>query len=154
MSEVKLNDELTVTIPEGFHVMDEEEQKQVFSGYSEDRWSIRDEAGNTTVSIMWNKLNFLQAAMANLDATAAQVEQAMSRNMRDYLLTDSVSPLVGGEKSKGFCYTYSVGEEPYTGEWLALRHKRVLYIVAYYAKNVDGEPAWEIFDRLLETFRF
>lgn len=153
MNEEMINGVFAVTVPEGFHVMDEEELKRIYAGQSPDRWCLRNDETGMTISVMWGRISPILAAIVNLDATAARTQEAMARHLQDFRRIDDVSPQIAGQKSRGFCYEYTTDGQPYVGEWLVMRYKKFAYTISYYAKNSGQQAAWEIFDALLDSIR-
>ena len=74
MEKMKLNNELTITYPDGFHVMDQEELgKHQYFGEAPG-WSISDPDRHIMISAAWKKTNGIVAKLLNTKDIARQME--------------------------------------------------------------------------------
>ena len=84
MEKMKLNNELTITYPDGFHVMDQEELgKHQYFGEAPG-WSISDPDRHIMISAAWKKTNGIVAKLLNTKDIARQMEAGIKAPMQQY----------------------------------------------------------------------
>ena len=64
MSDATIYGGLSLTIPEGFHVMDVAELKRAYMDDNKDRWGIADKDRHIMVAVFWHESGGLVSALA------------------------------------------------------------------------------------------
>ena len=84
MEKIQLNNELTLTYPEGFHVMGKEElEKHQYFGEAP-AWSISDPGRHVMISIAWKKTNGFVAKLLNTKDIVQKMEAGIRNPMQQY----------------------------------------------------------------------
>lgn len=156
MQEILLNEELRLTYPEQFHVMDEEERRQLNFYADGPGACLSDPERHLMVSIGWKKINGLAAMLISEKDIARNMEMQVRTPMqqREYKMQGFVSTEAGGKKAEGFNYAYSVDGKGMAAQSLVAKNKKTIYYLHFYARTEtfeEGRPVWE---EILRTARW
>ena len=156
MSEtMKLNNELTVTCPDGFHVMDAEEKKKLnaIGGIGE---VITDPDRHIIISIGWKNVGGLISAMFNAKNASREVEKNYKSSMKayGYRFGDHISRTIAGEKAEGFSFGYTAGEIEMYAESYAVKHNKEFYYIHYYSRTAVKEDNAAVLNEILDSAVF
>ena len=80
MTEI-INNEISIGIPDGFHVMSEEELTKVYVTKDPKRWGIWDNDRHVIISVLWQDLDAFTAMLADIDAAAVRNEQLTKKRL-------------------------------------------------------------------------
>ena len=134
---VKLDDKLTLSFPDGFHVMDDAEKSGMqFYGGNPGKCLSNPEC-HVMISIGRKSIGGLSALLINTKDAAKRMEARIRKPMQayGYRLNGFAAKNVGGEQAEGFGYEYeSQGIDMY-GESCVIRHDRTLYYLNFYARR-------------------
>ncbi|MBR3211751.1 MAG: hypothetical protein IKF70_01470 [Firmicutes bacterium] len=147
MEYVVINDELAFPIPDGFHIMDEEERSQLNMLGGAPGTCLSDPARHMIISIGWHKAGRLATMLLNTAEIAKTMEARIKEPMADfdYALLEFVATRIGGKQANGFDYVYETEGIPMFAESLVLKNKKNLYYLHFYcrrANKIDGVEAW------------
>ncbi len=148
METVLLNDQLSVSIPDGFHVMSREEISQLnFSGEAP-QWCIRDEERHVIFTIAWKKTNALFSMVLSEKDVAKSMEKSLRGSMQsvNYQLEEFVSSSLDGKSAEGFTYDYVVDDVGMHGIIYSVKQKKCFYYIYGYIRQQlrkEGEEAVE-----------
>ena len=76
MQSTMLNGHFEVSYPNGFHVLDAEEQQRVFLQETPDRWAIRDEKLHILFTVQWHRSNAMLVKVASAKDQAKRIGKA------------------------------------------------------------------------------
>lgn len=153
METVHLNNELKLTYPDGFHVMDQAELGK-YQFYSEaPGWCINDPDRHIMASVSWKQVPGIFARMLKIKEVAKSMEGQMAQAMKayGYRLDEFVSRTPGGKEAEGFCYEYSVQETGMSGISLAIKNKNTFYYVHMYYRSALKEESLPVLDDILDS---
>ena len=145
---MKLNEELDLVIPEGFHALSEAELSNMQMIERGEGAAFSDPERHMLVSIGWKKAGMLTSLFLNLtdlgNLTAKNIASAMSsfRYQEEERRTDSLD----GCAAEGVRYTYLAQGVEMTGESFALRHGKTLYYLHCYSRTAlwtENRKVWE-----------
>ena len=152
---IKLNEELTVTYPDGFHVMDEEEKKKLnaIGGIGE---VITDPDRHIILSFGWKKTGGLISKMFSAENASKEVEKNYKSAMKpyDYHFGDRFSRTIAGEKAEGFSFGYIAQEIEMYAESYVLKHKKGFYYIHYYSRTSVKEENAAVLNDILDSAVF
>ncbi|MBR6473152.1 MAG: hypothetical protein IKS99_05470 [Firmicutes bacterium] len=148
MEFLKVNDQIILYYPEGFHVMDDAERSEMNfleAGLSE---VLSDPERHMLVTVGWKKSGGFASFMLNSKDLAKNMESKVSKAMAPagYTLNGFMEKAVGGKTIEGFGYEYSAGGVDMYGESFALKTGKMLYYFHLYARKElleDSLPVWE-----------
>ena len=107
MNQTMINDEIRITLPAEFHLMDPEEKKSIYalSAVVPD-WSARDAERHMIFSASWKRMNGILAAMACSMDGAKGLEKRMRMSLRDrnYQFGEYIKEELDGKKAFGFTF--------------------------------------------------
>lgn len=148
-----LNDELSVAIPGGFHVMDGAEEQRVFMENARDRWAIWNTHRHIIISIMWNESNKLVSKFVNTKDLIKRIENKAHKSYKanDYQCGEIYETQLCGEPAHGLCYEYVIQDVGQVSEVLVFKHETCCYTIYYYARKDDAEESRKVFQELLDS---
>ena len=151
-----LNDRLTLSWPDGFHVMNEEERKKLTfygDGPSE---VISDPDRHIIVSVGWKPLGGFAGLLLGARDIAKDMEKKLSRPMQAYGWRSggACTKTVGGEKAEGFSYEYETQGIGMYGESYAVKHGKALYYLHFYARKALQSESLKVWDAILDSAKW
>lgn len=153
MNTAQLNGVLSLTYPDGFHVMTAEEMTG-YQFYSDaPGWCISDPDRHVMLSVSWKKTAGILAMMVKPKDVAVNMEQQISRAMGqyDYHSAGFLSRKPGGKEAEGFRYTYRVGETDMTGESYCVKNKSTFYYLHFYYRTAMAEESLKVVEEILDS---
>ena len=136
-----LNEELELTYPEGFHVMDEKEMSELHFLEEGAGLCLSDPQRHIILTVGWKNAG-LAGMMLNAKDAAKKAESAVAGAMkpfgiRSYGLEEGT---VGGKKSYSFRYEYTAKETGMTGVTHTVKSGNTFYYFNYYGRTeLNGE---------------
>lgn len=150
-----INQELSLSYPEGFHVMDAEELRKVYLDDNPDRWGIWDLERHIILAVYWHRSNALLSALAGAKDVARSTEKRLRKGLRangyrfgGFFLEDLM-----GLEVPGFRYSYRVGDVAQAAETLVLKRKEICYTIYCYAREALAEASRPVFAEVLRSMR-
>ena len=153
MNKVLLNQELTITIPDGFRQMTEEELRSQNLYKEPPKWCITDPARHIVVSAAWKKSTF-----ASLMISSEEVAKKMENEIRTamtpygYQLEGFISEEAGGHTLDGFRYSYTAQGIEMTGETFSVKKDRTFYYIHCYMRTALREESIPVIRELFRSF--
>jgi len=143
MNEAKVNGEITVQYPDGFHEIDDSQLVAMYNDGYENRWGIWDKERHAILCIQWHKNNPLLAKMAGPASVIKSTESKMREGMKghDYSLIGFKDSSVCGIEAKSFTHMYKVEGVDQTSEVTVFKHGSVFYTVYLYWRTGDDAVA-------------
>lgn len=151
-----LNGHLTLSWPDGFHVMDEAERKKLTfygDGPSE---AISDPDRHIIVCIGWKPLGGFTGMLLGTRDVARDMEKKLSRPMQAYGWRSggALTKAVGGEKAEGFCCEYEAQGIGMYGESYTIKRGKTLYYLHFYARKALKSDSLEVWDAILASMKW
>ena len=151
-----LNDQLTLSWPSGFHVMNEEERGKL-SFYGDGPCeAIADLDRHIVVSIGWKPLGRFFGMLLGTKDIARDMEKKLSQPMRSYgwRAGSVLTKAVDGEKAEGYSYEYEAQGIGMYGESYALKHGKTVYYLHFYARKAQKDESLEALDTILASAKW
>lgn len=147
---------LTLSWPDGFHVMDEAERKKLTfygDGPSE---AISDPDRHITVSVGWKPLGGFAGMLLGARDVAKDMAKKLSRPMQAYGWRSggALTKVVGGEKAEGFSYEYEAQGISMVGESYAIKRGKTLYYLHFYARKALKSESLEVWNAILASAKW
>ncbi len=148
MEQKILNDELSLSWPEGFCVMEEAEVNAMQFVEKGACFCLKDPEKHLIAVVGWKRIRGLAAMLLNDRDLARQMEESIRKPMGafGYRLEGYTDRSLGGKPAGGIRYTYTAQDTPMYGEsWVVKSGKTVYYFHVYIREGLkdDGIPAWE-----------
>lgn len=148
MEFVTLNSELKFPVPDGFHVMDEEEMSGMTMIAVGPGICLKDPERHIVVSVGYKKAGLLTSKMLSQKDIATKSEGSIRQAMKPYRYwPDGAGKReVGGLAADGFRYLYSAQETDMYAETYVLKKGKTFYYFHVYMRAALKEksmPVWE-----------
>ncbi len=148
MAELVLNDVLHLTYPEGFHIMTNEELKEMAFVQKGPGECLFDPARHMMISFGWRKGSGFSYIRLKAKEIAHHDEKLVRQSMwKDrYSFECFSSRTIGGEQAEGFCYNYQDQKHNMSAESIVLKHNKFFYYFHVHTRSsVRGEnlALWE-----------
>ena len=148
MGKILLNNAFELEYPDGFHVMDEEEKKQLSFAKEAEGECLKDDERHVMISIAWQKLGGFTDLMLNSRDFAKNVKGSIKKLLKasGFAEKGNLSRKIAGLKSDGFAYTYNTPSRAMYGETHTFKNDKYVYYFYYYAREDEKEinaPVWE-----------
>ena len=131
-----LNQQLTISFPEGFRVMDEAERSKLNVLGKGPGECITDPERHVVMSFGWKAVGLAALLLSAKDA-AGKAESDICKAMSGYgyHLGGFLSREVGGEKAEGFAFDYEAQGIRMYAESFVVKYKKVLYFLHFYTRR-------------------
>ena len=155
METALLNNELTISVPDGFHVMDDEELGKLNSYGEKPGWCITDPDRHITVSIAWKK-GAVASFLLSSREIAKKMDMSLQKMMAPYGYERQmfVQEDLGGRDAFGFLYSYDVQEIGMSGESLSAKNGKTFYYVHCYMRRELLEESLPVLKKIFESCRW
>ena len=140
MNSLIVNEELTMNIPGGFHIMTEEEMAQL-KYFDKPMWLITDPDRHMIFTVSWRKSG-LAALLLKPKDIIKKMEPQLGKAMKpyDYGFQSSLQADMGGQPAEGFLYAYnSKGIDMCGAAFSVKKGKTFYYIYCYMREELLGE---------------
>ncbi len=129
MEQEIVNGAFAMPVPDGFHVMSEEELTKLFMKPDPDRWGIWDQERHIMLTLEWKKYSPLALKMTNVKNIAARNEQLMRKALKKYSYQPegAFSGRIAGLEAEGYRYLYQVQGIEQTAECLLFAERSLVY---------------------------
>ena len=135
MNSMIVNEELTMNVPEGFHIMTEEELAQL-KYFDKPMWLITDPDRHIIFTISWRKSG-LAALLLKPKEVIKKMEPQLRKVMKpyDYRFQDYLETDMGGQQAEGFLYAYKSKEIDMCGVAFSVKKGKVFYYIYCYMRE-------------------
>ena len=153
MPDVKINNELTLTYPEGFQEMNEETLTRYFSS-PKNRWGVYDPERHVIISVSWTKAGFF-SFLTDAENVLLSAQARMRSNLINYKRTSSSKMKIAGKKGFGFRFEYRVNDRNIyqSGDLRAFKYKGKFYALEYIGRRITDEEHHPIFEEVMESVK-
>ena len=137
MNRMKLNINLEIGVPEGFHVMDENDARRRTILAGGEGVVLEDPERHAVISIGWKAVGRLALKILSTKNIAGRSERSIRRAMKryNYYYDGTAEPLIGGRKADGFRYTYYAQGVKMAGESDVVKFEQTLYYFHLYTRD-------------------
>ena len=155
MKEAIINNELRLSYPDDFELMDDSKLREAYQNDDTDRWAVRNTDKHIMIAVLWQKSSILLAALADLEGVARKNEQLMKRGLEryGYKCNGFFSDKVCGQDAQGYSYEYVNHEKEQHAKTLLFRAGGNIYGVTCYTRDESDDEAAERFSSLLESIQ-
>ncbi len=153
--DVVLNQELMISIPEGFHVMSEEELSRLNHYGQIPNWCVSDPDRHIILSVSWKKSGFA-SFLLNTAEVAKKMEGEIHRLLSSYgyELKGYITENLGGVSADGFRYSYIAQDVLMIGESLSAKKGKVFYYIHGYLREELQEESLRTLEEIFRTFHW
>ena len=156
MNTITLNNEMTLTFPDSFRVMDASEREKlnfIEEGQGE---CLQDKEHHILISIGWKPLGAFISFLIGTKDAAKNMKLAIRNAMQQYGFTDNGSRQISlvQETAEGFCYEYEAQSIPMYGESYVVKHSKTFYYLNCYGRQESKEECKEIWYDILASVRW
>ena len=155
MNQALIHNELSLSYPDGFHVMDREEMRTLYQDENPDRWGIWDQERHIILTVLWHDSNPVLAALAGAKDVARTTEKRLKRGMEahGYRLGGFFQRPLCGLEAHGFRYSYQVGDVTQAAETLVLKRENTCFTIYYYAREELELASRPVYEEVLRSMR-
>jgi hypothetical protein len=152
MEKTVANGKLEITLPDGFHLMDEEEKNKLNVVAGGEFIAFADPERHITATVGWRDLGLASLLVGSSDAVKTaekQIGDAMQRF--GYEFTGFVDRNISGRSCRGFDYTYRTGDTGMGGETCAMKSGRYMYFFNAYFRQEHKEESLDVWKGILAS---
>ena len=156
MSELTVNQELLLNVPDSFHVMSETERQNV-NVMGEGEWiGLSDPDQHIIMTVGWKEIPAFSAFLLSSKSLAQNMEKQLGTPMKPYGydLIGFQSRQIADMPAEGFQYRYTVGDIGMTGYSCVLKHSRTVYYFHLYARTANESDSIRQFESILDRAHF
>ena len=152
-TEYIINEQLSVSLPEGFGQLSEEERSQLHFIEDGEGKIFSDPERHMIVSIGWKKVNGLAALILSSKDLIRNTEASINKAMEaySYKLEGFLSRNVGSHKTEGFSYVYETQGVKMYAETLTLKYKKTFFYLYLYTRKELKNNSQAVWLDILES---
>lgn len=153
MTEERINQSLSIGIPDGFRVMDRTELRQVFTADDPNRWGAWNREAHVMVTVLWKRYPLLLTMLTDLKAVRVRNEQLTAKGYagHDYQRGEFFSLDVGGQPAEGYAFSYSVGDISQSAETVLIKRGKIIYSITCAGRTEQKAADHALFAEILGT---
>ena len=150
-----LNNELEITLPEGFRDMTPEEMAGLNVYKEAPGVSVKDPDRHIVISAAWKKSG-LAALMLSAKEVAKKMESTLRGAMKPYgyVLDSFITENIGKETAEGFRYRYTAQNIRMVGETLSVKKGRTFYYIHCYLREELREESLQTLEEIFQSARW
>ena len=154
MKQATVNNELTLTYPDTYQEMSEEELLRYYRT-AENRWGVYDQERHVILSVSWKKAGIL-SFFTDAESMMIGVEAQLKRSLINYRRKDAFKTRIAKQKGFGIRFEYRTnGANIYQiGDIRSIKHKGKFYSLQYIGRRITDEECHPDFDRMVESVKF
>lgn len=153
MHTVVLGERLTISFPDGFHILDDKEKSKLqFVGDGPGE-CLSDSESHILISLGWKPIGSLPALLVSAKDAAKRMEASIRKPMQQYgyRLNEFTGKKIGGEQAEGFSYAYTAQNISMYGESYVIKRDRTLYYLHFYARSEYLTESLDIWNLILSS---
>ena len=137
MSQLSINNQLSLTYPDTFHEMTDAEKATLNFAFGDAAACLFDPESHSIVTIGFNKINGFASMMLNVKDIAKQTEKtiAQANAQFQYHSNGFSSMTYSGQQSQSFTYDYVAQDTPMYGQCTVFKYKKTIYYFFYYTRQ-------------------
>ncbi len=149
MSNVKIDNAIDLTYPEGFKEMSDEELTRYF-GTPANRWGAHHADRHIILSVGWSKAGFLQS---DAEMFLHKVEASTRLGLRNYQRISSFKTKIGSKKAFGIRFEYRVNDARIVqvADVIAFKYKKNFYTIHYVTRKSTAAEDRHAFQEILQS---
>lgn len=154
MKQVTVNNALSLSYPESYRDMTEDELKHYF-GTAENRWGVHDDERHAILTVSWRKAGIL-SFLTDAESMLIGVEARYKRNLINYRRLTSFKTKIGKAKGHGIRFEYRVNNANIyqNSELRAIKCKGRFYAFQYIGRRISDDQTHPDFDQMMESVSF
>ena len=151
MNNVRINNEVNLTYPDGFAEMNEEALAKYF-GSPANRWGVYDGENHVILSVSWTKGGFF-SFLTDAESMLIGVEGRMRRNLLNYQRISSYKTKIGKKKAYGIRFEYRVNTSKMVqvGDLVSFKHKKNYYAIHLITRKTNAAAPRVAFEETLKS---
>lgn len=151
METYTLNNEMNISIPEGFRQMSAEERSRLNFIKDGEGECFTDTERHMILSIAWKKAGFA-GLLVNTKEAAESMEKQTAGPMAPYGYKNEgfFSRDIGGNESRGFCYSYEAQGTAMSGESMIVKNGKTFYYLHAYMRTALKEESEAVVKEILD----
>ena len=153
MVQIGLNDELSLTCPEGFCRMGEEEIRSLPVRGDFPQEAVRDPERHMIGAFAWKRFGGLVSLLAGEKDAVKSMEKNIGKAMRPfgYRLEEFFPHQLGPLPAEGFRYIYEAQGTAMTGESLIAKSGKTYYYLHFYYRTALAEESRAVVKAILDS---
>ncbi len=153
---ISVNGEMFVPVPDGFHVMDDDEKNALSKGQVGPAWAMTDPERHIIVSISWKDVSKLAAVLLNARDLAKNMRKkyGAAAESAGYVFGDIRGFNIGGEKASGYPFTYAVDGITMCGDSAVIKKGETFYFFHTYYCEAMKEEDEPVLEEIYESISF
>lgn len=149
---ITIHECITLQFDEGFHVMNEEEKRNLPSLGEGPSDALIDPQRHIIISLGWKKMPFLISLLFSAKDAMQAVKKSIRKPMKafGYCNEKDLSRNIAGEAAEGFCYEYEAQGIGMFGETYVVKHENELFYLHFYTWAALREENLKIWNDMLD----
>ena len=152
MTEEIINDELVLTVPDDFKILNTQEIILFTRKSAKDNFVIRNIEKHSAVDIAWSKTNFINRRIPVAKMTSITKDNIKKANPT-FKMQDNVKAEIVGCEAEGFRYTYKAKKNDVIGEYLLIKCNNSLYSFTFISNAELFDENYLVYEEFLKNVK-
>ena len=142
MTSTVINGEMRIPLPEGFHVMSDEEIISISKGQTAPAWVMKNNDTHFMFSVSWKAIPALAAFLMGAKDMAKTMHKRFGAAAGDagYTIGEIREIMIGGVKAYGYPYSFVADGIAMCGDSIVVKKKKTYYFFhTYYREEMKEE---------------
>jgi hypothetical protein len=155
MTECSIEGGLSISFPEGFRVLTEEEMDAMYLDSNHDRWGIVDEALHVTLCIFYHRSGRIISKLGDAEVVCKNTERNLSKALKGYgyRMSGFRDSEISGHRVKGFSYDYVLRDVEYSCGVDVLKVGNICYTFYRYTRKEGPEAGGQALDGIMSSVK-
>lgn len=151
-----LNDEMRVPLPEGFHVMSDEERNSISKGQKAPDWVMADEERHILFSASWKAIPAFASFLLGAKDMAKNMKKRYGEAAESagYTFGEIRKIMIGGEKAYGYPFSYEAEGVAMCGDSIVVKKGKNYYFFHTYYREAMKEESEKLLEELYGSISF
>lgn len=155
MKNVTINNVISLTYPDSYQEMGEEELQRYFSS-SKNRWGVYDPERHVILTVCWSKAGFF-SFLTDAESLIIGAEARYKRNLINYRRREAFRTQIATDKKKknayGIRFEYRVNDSNlyHVSDLRTFRHQKYFYSFQYIGRRITDEQCHPDFDAMIAS---
>ena len=151
-----VNEEMRIPLPDGFHVMTDEERNAISKGQKAPAWVMADEEKHFMFSVSWKDI----PSFASFLLGTKDIAKNMMKRYRDaaegagYTFGEIRKFMIGGEKAYGYPFNYETEGIAMCGDSIVIKKGKTCYFFHTYYREATKEESEKLLEEIYGSISF
>ena len=151
-----VNGAMSIPLPEGFHVMDDEERNSISKGQKAPEWVMANEDKHFMFTVSWKEIPALASFLLGPKDVAKSMKKRYGEAAEGagYTFGEIRNLTIGGQKAFGYPFSYEAEGVAMCGDSIVIKKGKTCYFCHTYYREAMKEESEKLLEELYSEIIF